>query len=182
MKKFIALVLFFLCACINLFVSSLAGVVDYPHWELKTIPVYIQTDTYTSDMRNAFKTWQNETGGRVKFVFVAKEAAKVEVSFVDKVDGSDGPFGAYSVSKSGNVITSAKIKLATKGSKKYSKDEIYSSMLHEVGHILGLSEATRKKSSIMYMPVPENKDILSVDVRNLYRAFGWSYSDRRFPH
>jgi predicted Zn-dependent protease len=182
MKKFIAIVLFLLCASLNLFVGAFAATVDSPHWQLKNIPVYIPNDTYSPTMRNAFKRWQNETGGKINFVFVAKEAAKVEVSFTDRVDGSDGPFASYSIVTSGNAITSANLKFATKGSKKYSKDEVYSSMLHEIGHILGLSEATRKKSSIMFMPTPTSKDILKLDVRNLYKVSGWSYSDRRISN
>ena len=67
-----------------------------------------------------------------------------------------------------------------KGNKKYSKNLVYTTMLHEIGHALGLQESTRKQSSIMNMPISETQDILKKDIVNLYHINGWSYMDRRF--
>ena len=52
-------------------------------------------------------------------------------------------------------------------------------MLHEVGHVLGLPHNERKKSSIMYTPINETQQILSLDVLKLYHTNGWSWKNER---
>lgn len=180
MKKFILSILFFIFTFSTLFIWNKSyAICEKTHWHIQKIPVYIQTDKNNSPlMKKAFNRWQSEAGDRIKFVYVSKEAAKIKVYFTDKVDGSDGPLGWYKLTTSGSTITSAQIKIATNSKKKYSTNEIYSTMLHEVGHVLGLPELERKKSSIMNMPIPEDKDLQSYDVRDLYKVYKWSYSRR----
>lgn len=152
-----------------------------PHWQKSVITVYIPQDERAPSMRRAFNKWQTVTGGKLKFQFVNKGPADIDVAFIDKADGSDGPIGSYSLNIQGQKITKAEIRLATKSPtiKKYSKNLIYTTMLHEVGHALGLPDTNRKKSGIMFMPVSAEQDITKLDIRKLYMLNGWSYMDRR---
>lgn len=153
-----------------------------PHWQKSPITVYIpKDDNRAITMRHAFEKWQKESFGNLKFSFVDKGPADIDVVFTDNVDGSDGPIASYSLTIRGKSIERAEIKIATKGSeiKKYSKNYIYTTMLHEVGHALGLQDTNRKKNSIMYMPVSETQELLKLDMRNLYNLNNWSWMDRR---
>ena len=152
----------------------------YPHWTKTPITVYIPKDEKAITMRHAFEKWQNLSYGKLKFQFMPKGPADIDVVFTDKVDGSDGPLGSHKITIKKGAITKAEIKMATKGNKKYTNNMVYTTMLHEIGHVLGLQESTRKQSSIMNMPVNETQDILKKDIVNLYHVNGWSYMDRRF--
>lgn len=157
-----------------------AETATYPHWTKSPITVYIPKDEKAVTMRHAFEKWQNLSYGKLKFQFMPKGPADIDVVFTDKVDGSDGPLGSHKITIKKGAITKAEIKMATKGNKKYSNNMVYTTMLHEIGHVLGLQESTRKQSSIMNMPVNETQDILKKDIVNLYHVNGWSYMDRRF--
>lgn len=154
-----------------------------PHWKKTPINVYIPQNEFGSvSMQHAFQRWQKVTSGKANFKFVDKEdQADIKVLFTDKVTGSDSPIANYNITIKGLEIQKAEIQIATKSPniKKYSNDYIFTTMLHEVGHALGLSENSRKPSSIMYMPVNEEQDILKTDIRKLYSISEWSWSDRR---
>ncbi len=155
----------------------------FPHWRKSPISVYIPKDDNAAAMQRAFLRWQRESSGKAAFKFVEDEKnADVNVTFAEKVDGSDGPIGAYNLTISGMEIQKAEIILATKSPniKKYSRNYIFTVMLHEIGHILGMSDNQRKPSSIMYMPVSEEQDIMKIDIRKLYTINGWSYNNRNF--
>ena len=150
-----------------------------PHWESGKITVYIPPKQPKTDtMRHAFEKWQNMSHGNLSFTFVEKEPAQITVQFSEKVSGSDGPIGICSLSTEGMYITQANITIATKNTEAYSNDMIYTTMLHEVGHALGLNDSTRKYRSIMHFPVTEDQDILSIDMEKLFKINNWSWSQR----
>lgn len=99
---------------------------------------------------------------KIKFYISRKGPANIDVVFTEAVDGEDGPIGSYNVTIQNGLIKKAEIKMATKSKNisKYSNSYIYTTMLHEVGHALGLSDTNRKGSSIMFMPVTEQQDLL----------------------
>ncbi len=150
-----------------------------PHWQKKPIKVYIPKDTYSATMKNAFLRWQEASAGNIKFSFVEKGPADIDVVFAENASG-DTPIATYSVSSEGNKITKAEIKIASKSPKfkKYTKNYIYTTMLHEVGHTIGLPDNTQKKSLIMYTPISETQSITKLDIRNLYQINNWSYAKR----
>lgn len=154
---------------------------DAPHWQKSPVLVYIPQDPKSASMQNAFKRWQDATEQKLNFQYINDEKkADITVEFTDKVNGSDGPFGEYVLEIQGMAITKAKIKIATKNPKikQYSRDYVFTTMLHEVGHVIGLKDSERKHSSIMYMPIDEKQDILISDKRNLYRTYGWDWINR----
>lgn len=169
----------FICTFIN---TATAIIVEAPHWKKSPITVYIPTDdSKATTMRHAFERWQKDSFDKLKFSYVQKGPADINVAFTESVDGSDGPLGSYSLTIRGNEIQKADIKIATKSPsiKKYSNNYIYTVMLHEVGHALGMEDTNRKPTGIMYMPISEKQDILKVEIRKLYKLNGWSYMDRR---
>nr|QGT49714.1 hypothetical protein Melaina855_1010 [uncultured Candidatus Melainabacteria bacterium] len=163
-------------------VASTPSNATFPHWQKSPINVYIPKDAKAASMQRAFSKWQNESGSNLKFNFVEKGPADIDVIFAEQVDGNDGPVGSYSVKISGQKITKAEIKILTKGqkAKKYSNNLVYTVMLHEIGHVLGLQDESRKPTSIMYMPVSEKQDIQKFDIRKLYKINGWSFAQHNF--
>lgn len=156
---------------------------EYPHWNKPVISVYIPKDPYAASMRNAFMAWAGQTNGRVKFKFVPNGPADIDVVFTENASG-DTPIATYSTKTNGLEITKAEIKLGTKNPniKKYSKNYIYTTMLHEVGHTLGLSHKERKQTSIMYSPIDPKQEIIKYDVRDLYKINGWGWAQDHLRH
>lgn len=182
MKKFLGIILIIFAFIFSFSSIAKAGTTtaNAPHWQKPVINVYIPQDEKAASMKRAFLKWQSVSDGKIKFKFVDKGPADIDILFAEKVNGSDGPIGSYSIKSQGKTITKAEITLATKSpqAKKYSNNLIYTTMLHEVGHALGLSDNSRKKG-IMFMPVSENQDITKLDIRTLYNHNNWSYMDRR---
>ena len=54
---------------------------------------------------------------------------------------------------------------------------IYTTMLHEIGHALGLQNSSRKLG-IMRSPVVDTQDLITNDIIKLYRLNGWSYMNK----
>ena len=150
------------------------------HWNKSPINVYIPQDAKQNSMRHAFERWQSLSYGKLKFVFVNKGPADIDVVFTEKVDTTDTPIASHSITIKGNEITKAEIKIATKSKdiKKYSNDYIFTTMLHEVGHTLGLSDNNRKNSSIMHMPIEEKQEIMKIDMMKLYHNNGWNWAQK----
>lgn len=153
-----------------------------PHWEKQTVKVYVPQDPKAQSMRNAFSAWQNTSKGKLNFAYTPKDKADIVVIFTDKAEGLESALGGYSISTNGTKITKAEIRIATKSkaAKKYSNTYIYKTMLHEVGHAIGMSHNTRKPSSIMYTPISEKQSISKVDIINLYKVYNWSIAKRNF--
>lgn len=180
MKKFITGVLF-IFAIFMTFCISQATTIIAPHWKDGNITVYIPKDARAEQMKRAFMKWQNASFGKLNFTFQEKGPANIDVVFTEAVDGADGPIGSYNVTIQNGLIKKAEIKMATKSKNisKYSNSYIYTTMLHEVGHALGLSDTNRKGSSIMFMPVTEQQDLLKIDMMKLYNLNNWSWMDHR---
>lgn len=187
-------VLFGLVA-IFLFVFTFAGVsnaaatntsvkkTNGPHWVKAPINVYIPQDAQSGQMRNAFSKWQNASGNRIKFQYTAKAKADIIVIFTDKTDGLESELGGYSTKTNGTTITNGEIKIASKSklAKKHTNTYIYNTMIHEVGHVIGMQHNSTKLSSVMYPTISENQNLLKLDIRRLYTVYGWSYADRNMP-
>ena len=179
MKKFIISVFLIL---FGTFISDNAAMAIYygPTWNQDTINVYIPSDNkYASDMKRAFVRWQKGIDGLIKFEFIDNEEdANVIVNFTDKVDGSDGDLASYQTTVKNGSVTNAQINLATEGEKKFSKQLLYKTMLHEVGHILGLPDSN-KNLGIMHFPVNEKQEIITNDFVKLYRYNNWRTINRK---
>lgn len=154
---------------------------NVPHWNKTSINVYIPKDARAASVRRAFEYWQSVASGKLHFNFVNKGPADIDVVFLEKVSGVDGPLGECVVNIKNNQIEKAEIKLATKSPNinKYSNNYIYTTMVHEVGHALGLKDISGKPTSIMHTPITESQDIKKMDIKNLFMLYDWSLLDRR---
>lgn len=161
-----------------IFNNSVSAASDYgPGWNKSLISVYIpQGHAYSEMLLHAFQKWENSSFGKLKFQYVTKQPADIETFFVQKADGTDEAAGSYTLIVQGGKITKADIAIAA-DSAKYSNQMIYTTMLHEVGHALGLSDSSRKLG-IMRSPVVETQDIITNDIVKLYRLNGWSFINK----
>ena len=150
-----------------------------PNWKKQIIKVYIQQDSYSDMMKRAFQKWVEKCNGRLKFDYVTNPPADIEVNFGDETDGTDGEIGSYALTIKGGNITKAQITIAP-NPEKNSNNLIYTVMLHEIGHALGLHDSSRKLG-IMSTPVTENQDIINTDLLRLFHLNGWTYIDKNTP-
>lgn len=179
MKKFIVSLLIIFLGIFFLNTESFAIGNYGPNWEKSIIKVYIPQDTYSEMMKRAFQKWEEKCNGRLMFEYVAEKPADIEVEFADKTDQTDGDIGSYSLTVKGGAIRNATITMAPKPEVN-SNNLIYTVMLHEVGHALGLRDSSRKLG-IMSTPVVETQDIINTDVLRLYHLNGWTYINKNTP-
>ena len=176
MKKI--LILFIAIFCMLFFIKPSFAVGDYgPNWSKNEITVYIpEGNPYSSMMVHAFKKWQDKSYGQLKFIMAKKIPADIVVKFTDKTDGSDGDIGSYAITIMGGQITKGEIIIAP-NPQINSQDMIFTVMLHEIGHVLGLHD-TKRNIGIMHTPVNTKQDIASNDIIKLFKLYGWSYMNK----
>lgn len=129
-------------------------------------------------MRHAFAEWSRMTKNRVIFKYVSNpSSADVKVYFVKKIDPKgvkklDKAIGVTHYETHGNRIFGAKIEIAdkTQGGGALSKDEIYTTMLHEIGHSIGLNHSKNNKC-IMYPQARVVMEICDEDLNNLKKLY-----------
>ena len=157
---------------------------------LKTqgVKVYIpKKDMLSATMQHAFMDWQRHTNGKFSFEFVGtKSTANMEVIFIESGMGNICKSGdalgctTYAAAKTlyGNkriVGTKIYISVNDMHGKPMTKNEVYTIMLHEIGHALGLGHSKNPKS-LMYegtnSEMAEGQEILPEDVQALYELYG----------
>ncbi len=182
LKKFISIfVIAFAFICTFVQNSQAYTESTAPHWKKSPIKVYIPKDDLQTTMQHAFSRWQSQFYGNLEFTFVEKGPADIDVVFAENAKSSSSPISSYKISTKGDEITKAEISFTKKGKnlEKYSNDYIFTMMLQEVGHSLGLQNNTRKQICIMYVPLSENQDITRIDMMNLFKLYGWDWAKRR---
>ncbi len=160
------------------FTNKAHAVADYgPNWVKPVISVYIpQGHAYSEMFLHAFQKWENSSFGQLKFQYVTKLPADIETVFVSKADGTDEGAGSYTIIVQGGKIIKAQIAIAAVPTE-FSNQMIFTTMLHEIGHALGLADSNRKLG-IMHSPVLETQDLITNDIVKLYRLNGWSFMNK----
>ena len=173
MKKVLT-VLFLILGFVFAFGTKAMAYYYGPTWSVTPIYVHIPEDNQAVTMEHAFQRWQAASSNRLAFKFVEdEEDADITVEFVDSVDGSDGDVGAYSLTVQGHEIVKANIQIVNNKDKNYTADMMFTTMLHEIGHAIGLSDSGRN-FGIMRMPVSSDQDIVKRDILMLSKLYGWS--------
>ncbi len=181
MKRFISFIL------IIFFMMSFSGVVvamqTQKRWKNpKHIDTYIQPGYERSAMmKRAFREWSSLTNNKVLFYYVdSPDNAQVEVKFVRTVEGPDGAAGLTKVlySQSRNEMLHAVILIPTHtvAGREMSRDEVYTSMLHEIGHAIGIVRHSTNPKNIMYPQIDEEREISKYDLAELHRIYGWYFN------
>ena len=151
------------------------------------LKVYIpQKDMLTETMKYAFMDWQKHTNNEFTFEFVGtKSTANIEVIFMESGIGNICRVDALGCTTHYNVrtvygnqrIRGAKIYISAKDNKgqPMTENEVYTIMLHEIGHALGL-EHSEDKNSLMYAgtnsEMAEKQEIRAKDIENLFKLYG----------
>ena len=182
MKNFLSIV--FCMTVLFLFGTEAVSAVTEGVWQFpKNIKTYIQPGHHnTVMMQHAFQEWERVTNHNLGFKFVSSEStAKIRVYFVKKIDTKnnaelDRAIGLTGSRASNNSkrMFKATIWIAdfTQDGRKLSCDEVYTVMLHEIGHALGLNHSSDPKS-VMYYGANVIQEISKDDLKNLSDRYGW---------
>ncbi len=147
------------------------------------IRTYIQPNhKNTVMMKHAFAEWSRLTNNKFVFHYVTSpNVAKIDVYFVKKIDtkgknaaGADRAVGLTRCIGTNSRIGHATIYIAdyTQDGKNLNRDEIYTTMLHEIGHAIGL-EHSNDPTSVMFQGVNVIQEIGKNDLLNLKKIYGW---------
>ena len=118
-----------------------------------TVRVYIENSKYKAMMKRAYGEWQSAIGGSVFFTFVenTNDASDIVKFSKMKVTGNaqEGGHCSYNI-ENGNLVGNT-IVINTTGpdGKPLSNEMIYHTMLHEVGHSIGIMGHSTNQSDIM---------------------------------
>lgn len=169
---------------IVVYIFSFIGIADAASRKLanpRYIKTYIQPNhKYTVMMKHAFAEWTRLTNKKFVFHYVSSpNVAKIDVYFVKKIDtmnqrNLDRAIGLTKGTGTNTRITHAVIYIAdlTQDGRKLNRDEIYTVMLHEIGHAIGL-EHSNDPESVMFPGVNVIQEISKKDLNTLKRLYGW---------
>ena len=154
MKKLFTVILLMMFYIGSVALTSLA--MDYTNWQNPTkIKTYIPANhKRTISMRHACAEWSRLTQNRIVFVYVTNpNAANLVVEFVPVIPNADREIGLTRSSflENGRLLKS-KIQIADKTSdgRVLGKDAVYTVMLHELGHAIGIGKHSDNPLSIMF--------------------------------
>ncbi len=177
MKKFLIIIciVFF---CVSIFPGYVYAANNGKWFNPKYLRTYVQPGHKRTDMmKRAFAEWSRLTNNKFKFYFVnSPNVAQIEVYFVQSIPNADREIGLTRVRNMRNgKMTHAEILIAEKSSKGrvLGNDSVYTVMLHEIGHSIGIKEHSDEPLSIMYPIENDAQEILKSDLKKLYGIYGW---------
>lgn len=144
------------------------------------LKTYIQPGYGRSELiKKAFRAWSAATKDKVIFYYVdTPEKAQIEVSFGEKIKGTNNP-GTAGLTRSKYLkdeMIHAEILIPVKTSSgiELPQEIVYISMLHEIGHALGILNHSTNPQNLMYPTTNSiDKTITKYDLAELYRIYGW---------
>lgn len=137
---------------ILLSVSGSAFAYTMPRWGMTAIDVYLPESQYEGTIKSAFETWASSTNGRVKFrynstrffsnnapikVNIIEERTKYFISEAKRFETT-----GYFTNMDEGYINRANLTVYTidRNGKNVKDEELYASLLLEIGYILGLDK------------------------------------------
>ncbi len=147
----------------------------------KHLNTYVQPGFGRSSMmKHAFAEWSQLTKNKVIFYYVNDpKKADIEARFVDILPGLPAGVAGLTDIKYNSQHQMLKaviyIPLKTSGGMTLSKDDVYTSMLHEIGHAIGIADHSKNPKNIMYPVIDVKREITKYDLGELYRTYGWKW-------
>ena len=152
------------------------------------LKVYIpQKDMLSTTMKHAFMDWQKHTNGNFSFEFVGtKSTANIVVVFVESgmntICKRQEALGCTKFHSARTVYGNQRILVAKiyismydQDGKSMTSNQIYTIMLHEIGHALGLKHS-EDQNSLMYestnSQMADKQEIQPEDSETLYELYG----------
>ena len=148
-----------------------------------TTRIYIQPNSPYKDLAvNAFKEWQDALGTAVMFTYSANpQDAGINVVFQDKIDSTGAEKGGVmEPTFDGTHIVKSKITIRTtsEGGQKLSDKIIYHTLLHEIGHAIGIMGHSTNPNDIMYTGTSVFLPHLSLRDKNTAKAIYNTYNKK----
>ena len=155
-------------------------------WNLKSMPLDVSIETpegdtlpqyYNAEITKAFMQWQNSTGF-IKFNFTDKPSkADIVVKFMALPESNCSSTGCkYVVAYTnptfkGNTLKKMTITLYDKDAygNYFSDKELYNTILHEIGHALGIMGHSYSTDDLMYMSSRETQDKIFTRFRSSFQ-------------
>ena len=140
--------------------------IQYSRWKNMPVKVWIQIGPYAPAAKRAFLQWQTKSQNAVSFSFVSNpNDANIIVSFKSNItQASHGDaLGITFISHANNYIRKAQIdiKSVTSTGVKQTPNQIYTVVLHEVGHALGIRGHSKNPYDVMYPSDDNYRNVLS---------------------
>ena len=145
-------------------------------WQKLPVSVYIPENENKSVVEKAFLEWELKTAKAVNFEDAkSPQAADIKVNFVDySAINPENRFVEADCKFNGDYVSSANLKVATKlaNGAQVPEEALYNSLLHEIGHIIGLSANTQNQYDAMSDPNTRAiKHLSAQDVRTVKLAY-----------
>lgn len=175
MKKFLIILGIFLC----IFGISIKGFAETnKYWfNPKFLKTYIPPNhPRTEMMKHAFAEWTKLTERKFVFRYVTSpNTAHIRVHFVEQIPNADREIGLTKFRFINRKMTHAQIYIAEKTSKgkQLGDNAVYTVMLHEIGHAMGINKHSNNPLSVMYPTENDVQEILKSDLETLAEIYDW---------